>query len=172
MLNKETHFVRKKKKKYRWKNQNLNLNTKRHRQTSMWIGCLIIRLFGNLKVMILLTGLIIPDYLIPKGISDYLSTAFRKKIMITVAKHIIILGIMLSLATPYAGPQKLFDRILKLPGCIFIVAERKQSGAVIFFEEWNWKSCLAALQFRTPFERFIIFKSSYRKKKLRYNKFG
>jgi hypothetical protein len=61
---------------------------------------------------------------------------------------------------------------LKLPRCIFIVAERKQSGAVIFFEEWNWKSCLEALQFRTPFERFIIFKSSYRKKKLRYNKFG
>jgi hypothetical protein len=51
------------------------------------------------------------------------------------SKNIFILGIMLSLATPYAGPQKLFDRILKLPGCIFIVAERKQSGAVIFFEE-------------------------------------
>jgi hypothetical protein len=45
-------------------------------------------------VMILLTGLIIPDYLIPKVISDYLSTAFRKKIMITVAKHIIILVIV------------------------------------------------------------------------------
>jgi hypothetical protein len=28
---------------------------------------------------------------------------------------------------------------LKLPCCIFTVAERKQSKAVISFEEWNWK---------------------------------
>ena len=53
MFNKETRFVREKKKekkKYHCKNQNLNLNTERHRQTSLWIGFLIIRLFGNLKV--------------------------------------------------------------------------------------------------------------------------
>jgi hypothetical protein len=49
---------------------------------------------------------------------------------------------------------------LKLPCCIFTVAERKQSKAVISFDEWNWKSCSAALQFRTPFERFfLLFKS-------------
>jgi hypothetical protein len=40
----------KKKKKYHCtENQNLNLNTERHRQTSLWIGFLIIRLFGNLS---------------------------------------------------------------------------------------------------------------------------
>ena len=44
-----------------------------------------------------------PDYLIPKVISDYLSIAFREKLMITVAKHMIILVIIRSLATPYAG---------------------------------------------------------------------
>lgn len=157
MFNKETRFVRKKKKKYHCKNQNLNLNTERHRQTSLWIGFLIIRLFGNLKVIILFTGVIFPDYLIPKVISDYLSIAFREKLMITVAKHVIILVIIRSLATPYAGPHKLFKRFLKLPRCIFTVAERKQSGAVISFEEWNWKSCSAALQFRTPFELFFSF---------------
>lgn len=155
MFNKETCFVRKKKKKYHCKNQNLNLNTERHRQTSLWIGFLIIRLFGNLKVIILFTGVIFPDYLIPKVISDYLSIAFRETLMITVAKHVIILVIIRSLATPYAGPHKLFNRFLKLPRCIFTVAERKQSGAVISFEEWNWKSCSAALQFRTPFELFF-----------------
>ena len=49
-FNKETRFVRKKKKKYHCtENQNLNLNTERHRQTSLWIGFLIIRLFGNLS---------------------------------------------------------------------------------------------------------------------------
>jgi hypothetical protein len=64
---------------------------------------LIIRLFGNLKVIILFTGVIFPDYLIPKVISDYLSIAFREKLMITVAKHVIILVIIRSLATPYAG---------------------------------------------------------------------
>jgi hypothetical protein len=36
-------------------------------------------LFGNLKVIILLTGVILPDYLIHKVISDYLSIAFREK---------------------------------------------------------------------------------------------
>ena len=42
--------MRKKKKKYHCtENQNLNLNTERHRQTSRWIGFLIIRLFGNLS---------------------------------------------------------------------------------------------------------------------------
>jgi hypothetical protein len=46
---------------------------------------------------------------------------------------------------------------LKLPRCIFTVAERKQSKAVISFEEWNWKSCSAALQFRTPCERCFSF---------------
>lgn len=150
----------KKKKKYHCtENQNLNLNTERHRQTSLWIGFLIIRLFGNLKVIILFTGVIFPDYLIPKVISDYLSIAFREKLMITVAKHVIILVIIRSLATPYAGPHKLFKSFLKLPCCIFTVAERKQSKAVISFEEWNWKSCSAALQFRTPFERFFCFLS-------------
>jgi hypothetical protein len=34
---------------------------------------------------------IFPDYLIPKVISDYLSIAFREKLKITVAKHVIIL---------------------------------------------------------------------------------
>jgi hypothetical protein len=61
-------------------------------------------------------SVIVPDYLIPKVISDYLSIAFREKLMITVAKHMIILVII--------------------------------------------KSCSAALQFRTPFERFVLlFKS-------------
>jgi hypothetical protein len=110
-------------------------------------------------VIILFTGVIFPDYLIPKVISDYLSIAFREKLMITVAKHMIILVIIRSLATPYAGPHKLFKSFLKLPCCIFTVAERKQSKAVISFEEWNWKSCSAALQFRTPFERFFCFLS-------------
>jgi hypothetical protein len=140
----------KKKKYYCTENQNLNLNTERHQQTSLWIGFLIIRLFGNLKVIILFTGVIFPDYLIPKVISDYLSIAFREKFMITVAKHVIILVIIRSLATPYAGPHKLFKSFLKLPCCIFTVAERKQSKTVISFEEWNRKSCSAALQFRTP----------------------
>ena len=85
-------------------------------------------------MIILFTGVIFPDYLIPKVISDYLSIAFREKLMITVA-NMIILVIIRSLATPYAGPHKLFKRFLKLPRCIFIVAERKQSGAVIFLEE-------------------------------------
>jgi hypothetical protein len=106
----------KKKKKYHCtENQNLNLNTERHRQTSLWIGFLIIRLFGNLKVIILFTGVISPDYLIPNVISDYLSLAFREKLMITVAKHVIILVSIRSLATPYAGPHKLFKSFLKLP---------------------------------------------------------
>ena len=51
----------KKKKKYHCtENQNLDLNTERHRQTRLWIGFLIIRLFGNLKVIILFTGVIFP----------------------------------------------------------------------------------------------------------------
>ena len=75
--------------------------------------------------------------------------------MITVAKHVIILVSIRSLATPYAGPHKLFKIFLKLPRCIFTVAERKQPNAVISFGEWNWKSCSAALQFRTPFDRFF-----------------
>jgi hypothetical protein len=36
--------------------------------------------------------IILPDYLIPKVISDYLSIAFREKLMITVAKHVNIPG--------------------------------------------------------------------------------
>jgi hypothetical protein len=48
---------------------------------------------------------------------------------------------------------------LKLPRCIFTVAERKQWKAVISFVEWNWKSCSAALQFRTSFERLFSFLS-------------
>jgi hypothetical protein len=99
---------------------------------------LINRLFGNLKVIILFTGVIFPDYLIPKlakVISDYLSIAFREKLMITVTKHVIILVSIRSLATPYAGPHKLFKSFLKLPCCIFTVAERKQPKAVISFEE-------------------------------------
>ena len=86
-------------------------------------------------MIILFTGVIVPDYLIPKVISDYLSIAFREKLLITVAKHMIILVIIGSLATPYAGPHKLFKSFLKLPCCIFTVAERKQSKAVIPFEE-------------------------------------
>ena len=86
-------------------------------------------------MIILFTGVIFPDYLIPKVISDYLSIAFREKLMITVGKHVIILVIIRFLATPYAGPHKLFKRFLKLPRCIFTVFERKQSGAVISFEE-------------------------------------
>jgi hypothetical protein len=38
----------------------------------------------------------------------------------------IISVIIRSLATPYAGPHKLFKSFLKLPCCIFTVAERKQ----------------------------------------------
>jgi hypothetical protein len=34
-------------------------------------------------VIILFTGVIFPDYLIPKVISDYLSIAFRETLMIT-----------------------------------------------------------------------------------------
>ena len=111
---KETRFLRKRKRKYYCReNQNLNLNTER--QTSLWIGFLIIRLFGNLKVIILFTGVIFPDYLIPKVLSDYLSIAFREKLMITVAKHVIILVIIRSLATPYAGPHKLFKIVWSYP---------------------------------------------------------
>ena len=104
-------------------------------------------------MIILFTGVIFPDYLIPKVISDYLSIAIREKLMITGAKHVIILVIIRSLVTTY----KLFKSFLKLPRCIFTVAERKQSKAVISFEEWNWKSCSAALQFRTPCERCFSF---------------
>jgi hypothetical protein len=57
--------------------------------------------------------------------------SFREKLMITVAKHAIILVIIRSLATPYAGPHKLFKMFLKLPRCFVTVAERKQSGVVI-----------------------------------------
>ena len=39
----------------------------------------IIRLFVNLKVKILFTGVVFPDYLIPKVMSDYLSIALREK---------------------------------------------------------------------------------------------
>jgi hypothetical protein len=146
----------KKKTKYHCtENQNLNLNTERHRQTSLWIGFLIIRLFGNLS-----------DNFIYKGNFSWLSDSqshfwlsrLGKQIMITVAKHMIILVIIRSLVTPYAGPHKLFKSFLKLP-CCFTVAEKKRSKAVISFEEWNRKSCSAALQFRTPFERFICFLS-------------
>jgi hypothetical protein len=59
--------------------------------------------------------------------------------MITVAKHAIILVIIRSLATPYAGPHKLFKMFLKLPRCIVTVAERKQSGAVISFGRMKLK---------------------------------
>jgi hypothetical protein len=86
-------------------------------------------------VIILFTGVIFPDYLIPSVFSDYLSFALRETLIITVAKHVIILVIMRSLATPYAGPHKLFKSFLKLPCCIFTVAERKESKAVISFEE-------------------------------------
>ena len=86
-------------------------------------------------MIILFTGVIFPDDLIPKVISDYLSIVFREKLMITVAKHMIILVIIRSLATPYAGLHKLFKSFLKLPRCIFTVAERKQSKAVISIEE-------------------------------------
>jgi hypothetical protein len=110
-------------------------------------------------VIILFTGVIFPDYLIPKVISDYLSIALREKLMITVAKHMIILVIIWYLTTPYAGPHKLFESFLKLPCCIFTVAERKQWKAVISFEEWNWKSCSAALQFRTPFANSPFYPS-------------
>ena len=37
-------------------------------------------------MIILFTGVIFPDYLIPKVISDYLSIAFRETLMITVSK--------------------------------------------------------------------------------------
>ena len=124
MFNKETRFAWKKKKKYHCINQNLNLNTKRHRQTSLWKGFLIIRLFGNLKVIILSTS----------------------------AKHVIIIVIIWSMAIPYAGRHKLFKRFLKLLRCIFTVAERKQSGAVISFEEWNWRK----VQWLCNFARLLI----------------
>ena len=55
------------------------------------------RLFVNLKVIILFTEVIFPDYLIPKVMSDYLSIAFGEKLMITMAKHVIILVIIRSL---------------------------------------------------------------------------
>jgi hypothetical protein len=41
------------------------------------------------------------------------------------------------MAIPYAGRHKLFKRFLKLLRCIFTVAERKQSGAVISFGNTN-----------------------------------
>jgi hypothetical protein len=88
-------------------------------------------------VIILFTGAFSPDYLIPKIISEYLSIALRETLMITVAKHVIIVVIIRSLATPYAGPHKLFKSVLKLPCCIFTVAEIQQSKAVISFEERN-----------------------------------
>jgi hypothetical protein len=56
------------------------------------------------KMIILFTGVIFPDYLIPKVISDYLSIAIREKLMITVAKHVIILVIIRSLAAPLSVP--------------------------------------------------------------------
>jgi hypothetical protein len=40
----------------------------------------------------LFTGVIFPDYLIPKVISDYLSIALMERLMITVEKHVIILA--------------------------------------------------------------------------------
>ena len=92
-------------------------------------------LFGNLKVIIVCTEVIFPHYLIHKVISDYLSIAFKEKIMITVAKHVIILVSIQSLATHYAGTHKLFKNVLKLPRCIFALAERKQPEAVISFGE-------------------------------------
>jgi hypothetical protein len=94
-------------------------------------------LFGNLKVIILFTEVIYPDYLIHKVISDYLSIAFKEKIMITMAKHVIILVSIRSLATPYAGPHKLFKNVLKLPRCIFALAERKQPRSGNFL--WRMK---------------------------------
>jgi hypothetical protein len=60
-------------------------------------------------------------------VCDYLSIAFREKLMITVAKHVIILVIMRSMATPYAGPHKLFKSFLKIPRSIF-----KKKKNVIF----------------------------------------
>jgi len=92
-------------------------------------------LFGNLKVIILFTKVIFPDYLIHKVISDYLSIAFKENILITVAKHVIILVSIRSLATTYAGPHKLFKSVLKLPRYIFALAERKQPEVVISFGE-------------------------------------
>jgi hypothetical protein len=86
-------------------------------------------------VIILFTGVMFPDYLIPNVISDYLSIAFKETLMLTVAKYVIILVIIRSLATPYAGPHILFKSFLKLPCCIVTVAERKQSKTVISFEE-------------------------------------
>jgi hypothetical protein len=69
---------------------------------------LIIRLFGNLKAIILFTGVIFPDYLIPKVISDYLSIALREKLMITVAKRdYTIPGYPLRMASQTV--QKLFE---------------------------------------------------------------
>jgi hypothetical protein len=71
-----------------------------------------------------------------------------------------------------------FKRFLKLLRCIFTVAERKQSGAVISFEEWNWRK----VQWLCNFARLLIdffsfyvthsfdLQFSYRKKMLRYNK--
>jgi hypothetical protein len=67
---------------------------------------------------------------------------------------LIILVITRSLATPYAGPHKLFKRFLKLPHCIFTVAERKQSWAVISFEEWNLESSGKI----TPVNKIITFR--------------
>ena len=64
-------------------------------------------------MIILFTWVIFPDYLIPKVISFYLCIAFREKLMITVA-NMIILVIIRSLATPYAGPHKLFKSLLYL----------------------------------------------------------
>ena len=107
-------------------------------------------------MIILFTGVIFPDYLIPKVISDYLSIAFKEKLMITVAKHMIILVIIRSLATPFAGPHKLFKSFLN----IFTVAERKQSKAVISFEEWNWKKLFSGFAIsHALWTMFLLFKS-------------
>jgi hypothetical protein len=74
------------------RNETKSNETTRNRSKRNETKFLIIRLFGNLKVIILFTGVVFPDYLIPKVMSDYLSIAFREKLMIAVAKHVIIIS--------------------------------------------------------------------------------
>jgi hypothetical protein len=114
-------------------------HTERHRQTSLWIWFLIIRWFGNLKVIILFTWVIFPDYLIPKVISDYLSIAFRENLMITVA----ILDLRFTITLVKRSPGELIKlkdwrctwlKKLKIVHRACEIAKRWTTLAVSFFK--------------------------------------
>ena len=101
-------------------------------------------------MIIVFTEVIFPDYLIPKVISDYLSIAFREKLMITVAKHMDYISDYTIPGYPLRRASQTVQKLMKLPRCIFTVAERKQSKAVISFEEW-------LCNFARPLKDFLAF---------------